>query len=42
MSKRHVDATKAALKRYTDIVAKGGWKPFPSRRCNLETVGHLS
>ncbi len=29
MSKRNVEATKAALKRYTDIVARGGWKALP-------------
>jgi murein L,D-transpeptidase YcbB/YkuD len=29
LSKRNVDATKAAIKRYEGIVAKGGWKPVP-------------
>lgn len=29
LSKHNVDATKAAIKRYEGIVAKGGWKPVP-------------
>lgn len=31
LSKRNIDATKAAIKRYTDIVANGGWKPLPEQ-----------
>lgn len=30
LSKHNVDATKAAIKRYEGIVAKGGWKPVPA------------
>ncbi len=30
LSKHNIDATKAAVKRYEGIVAKGGWKPVPA------------
>jgi len=30
LSPANLDATKAAIKRYQDIVAAGGWKPVPS------------
>ena len=29
LSRHNIEATKAAIKRYTEIVAKGGWKPLP-------------
>lgn len=29
LSRHNIEATKAAIKRYTDIVANGGWKPVP-------------
>ena len=31
----NIEATKAAIKRYTDIVARGGWQPIPD--VQLET-----
>lgn len=29
LARANIGATKAAIKRYTDIVAAGGWKPLP-------------
>lgn len=29
LSRANIEATKAAIKKYADIVAKGGWKPIP-------------
>ncbi|MEQ1653708.1 MAG: L,D-transpeptidase family protein [Hyphomicrobium sp.] len=38
LSKANIEPTKAAIKRYTDVVAAGGWAPVPEMQMQ---AGHL-
>lgn len=37
LSAENIAPTKAAIKRYTDIVAQGGWKPVPEMQMQMGT-----
>jgi len=39
LSPRNIDATKAAIQRYTDIVARGGWKQIPDVQMQIGSTG---
>ena len=41
MSKANIAATKAAVARYTEIVAKGGWKPLTEQQLEAGDKGPL-